>query len=141
MRHRKQAAKLGRTPSHRRCLKANMLKALVEHGRIETTVAKAKELRKHADRLITLAKKNTLASRRKAIAKLMIRYNPLTSKQVRAAKNGDYSSYNADRRIIGKLFDELSQRYLERPGGYTRIIRKEDRKGDGAPLCMIEYVK
>ncbi len=140
MRHRKQQTKLGRTTSHRRCLIANLLKALVQHGRIETTVVKAKELRRHADRLITLAKKNTLASRRRAIAKLMIRHNPLTSKEARAVKKGDLSSYNADRRIIEKLFDQLSQRYLERPGGYTRIIRKEQRKGDNAPLCMIEYI-
>ena len=92
------------------------------------------------DEVITLAKKNTLASRRRAIAKLMIRHNRLTPKEARAVKKGDLSSYNADRRIIEKLFDQLSQRYLERPGGYTRIIRKEQRKGDNAPLCMIEYI-
>jgi large subunit ribosomal protein L17 len=81
MRHAKQTEKLGRTSSHRRCLMANQLKSLVEHGRIETTVAKAKILRRHADRLVTLAKRGTLASRRAAIAKLMIRFNPLTSKE------------------------------------------------------------
>ena len=141
MRHRKKTAKLGRTSSHRRCLFANMLKSLIEHGRVETTVAKAKELRRHADGMITLAKRNTLDSRRRAIAKLMIRYNPLTSKQARAAKKGDEAILNGDRKVIGKLFDELSQRYVERSGGYTRIVRKERRKGDGAPLCMIEYVR
>ena len=141
MRHRKRTVKLGRNASHRRCLMANMLKDLVAHGKIETTVAKAKELRRHADRLITLAKKNTLASRRAAIAKLMVNYNSLTSKETRAAKKGDLSSYNTDRKVMGKLFNELSQRFLERDGGYTRIIRKENRKGDSCPLCIIEYVQ
>lgn len=140
MRHQKRTVKLGRNSSHRRCLMANMLKSLVEHGRIETTVAKAKVLRRHADRLITLAKKNTLASRRAAIAKMMVSYNPLTSKERRAVKNGDLSSYNTDRKVVGKLFDELSQKYIEREGGYTRIIRKENRKGDSCPLCIIEYI-
>ena len=131
MRHQKQIAKLGRTSSHRRCLIASMLKALVDHGRIETTVVKAKELRRHADRLVTLAKKDTLASRRQAIAKLMIRYNSLSPKEARAVKGGHLSSYNADRRVVGKLFGELLQRYLDRPGGYTRIVRLADvRLGD-----------
>ena len=141
MRHRKNAAKLGRNTSHRRCLMANMLKSLVEHEKIETTVTKAKELRKHADKLITLAKKNSLASRRDAIAKLMIRYNPLTSKEKKAVKQGDLSSYNTDRKVIGKLFNELYQRFIERNGGYTRIIKKENRQGDSSPLCIIEYIK
>lgn len=120
---------------------ANMLKALVEHGRIETTVTKAKELRRHADKLITLAKKNTLATRRAAISKLMINYNALSSKEVREAKKGNTSSYNTDRKVMGKLFDELSQRFVSREGGYTRIIRKENRQGDSSPLCIIEYVQ
>ncbi|QVL57976.1 MAG: 50S ribosomal protein L17 [Simkaniaceae bacterium] len=141
MRHQKRTVKLNRNSSHRRALVANMLKSLVEHGRIETTVPKAKELRRHADRLITLAKKNTLASRRAAISKMMISYNALTSKEVRAAKKGDTSSYNTDRKVVGKLFDELSQRYVARDGGYTRIVRKENRQGDSSPLCIIEYVQ
>lgn len=141
MRHQKRTVKLNRNSSHRRCMMANMLKALVEHGRIETTVTKAKELRRHADRLITLAKKNTLATRRAAISKLMINYNALSSKEVREAKKGNTSSYNTDRKVVGKLFDELSQRYVSREGGYTRIIRKENRQGDSSPLCIIEYVQ
>lgn len=141
MRHQKRTVKLNRNSSHRRCMIANMLKSLVEHGRIETTVPKAKELRRHADRLITLAKKNTLASRRRAIAKMMISFNSLTSKEVRAAKQGDHSSYNHDRRVVGKLFDELSQRYVSRDGGYTRIIRTQNRQGDGSQRCLIEFVQ
>ena len=86
MRHRKHTAKLGRTTSHRRCMVANMLKSLVVHGSIQTTVAKAKEVRRHADRLITIAKDGSLAARRRAIAKLMIRFNSLTPKQARRAR-------------------------------------------------------
>ncbi len=141
MRHHKRTVKLNRNGSHRRAMMANMLKALVEHGRIETTVAKAKALRGHADRLITLAKKNTLASRRAAIAKMMVSYNSLSSKETRLAKKGDTASHNTDRKVVGKLFDELSQRYTTRDGGYTRIVRKENRQGDSSSLCIIEYVQ
>lgn len=140
MRHGKHTFKIGRTSSHRRCMLANMLKSLVEHERIETTVTKAKELRRHADRLITLAKKNTLASKREAIAKMMITYNPLTPKEARAAKKGDKSAHNADRMIIGKLFGDLSQRFATRNGGFTRIIRNDTRVGDNAETCFIEYL-
>lgn len=141
MRHRKHTFKVGRTSSHRRCLIANMLKSLIEHGRIETTITKAKELRRHADKMITLAKKNSLASRRLAISKLMIRFNPLTPKEARAAtKDGDKSSYNTDRIVIGKLFDELGPRFTARNGGYTRIIRTGTRVGDSSQSCLIEYL-
>jgi large subunit ribosomal protein L17 len=141
MRHQKRTVKLGRNSSHRRATFANMLKALVEHEQIETTVPKAKELRRHADRLITLAKKNTLASKRAAIAKLMVSYNTLTSKEMRSAKKGDTSSYNSDRKVVGKLFNELSGRYAARDGGYTRIVRTANRQGDSSPLCVIEYIQ
>jgi len=141
MRHGKHTFKVGRNSSHRRCLIANLLKSLIEHGRIETTVVKAKELRRHADRLITLAKKNTLATRRQAIAKLMISYNQLSSKETRLAKKeGGELLYNADRRIVGKLFGDLASRFTERNGGYTRVIRKENRIGDDAPKCFIEFL-
>lgn len=140
MRHRKDTFKIGRTASHRRCMIANMLKSLIEHGRIETTVRKAKELRRHADHMITLAKENTLSSRRRAIAVMMITYNPLTTKEARAVKKGDKSSHNGDRLVIGKLFGDLSTRFATRNGGYTRIIKKDQRMGDNAPTCFIEYL-
>lgn len=140
MRHRKHTFKLGRTSSHKRCMVANLLKALIEQGRITTTVAKAKELRRHADKMITLAKKNTLASRRQAIAKLMVRYNPLNSKQARAARGGNNQSYNADRQTISKLFETLGPRFENRNGGYTRIVRSANRIGDNAQTCVIEYL-
>ncbi len=140
MRHGKDTFKIGRTASHRRCMIANMLKSLIEHGRIETTERKAKELRRHADHMVTLAKKNTLASRRRAVAELMISYNALTTKEARAAKAGKKASHNADRKVIGKLFTELGPRFATRNGGYTRIIKKDFREGDSAPVCFIEYL-
>lgn len=155
MRHAKNTLKLNRTSSHRRCLFANLLKSLIEHERIQTTLPKAKELRKHADRLITLGKKNTLATRRRAISKLMISYNKLTPKQARivrqkkknisgdtpALQETDIKFYNTDRKVINKLFKILAPRFADRKGGYTRIIRKQSRIGDDASQCFIEYLQ
>lgn len=155
MRHAKNTVKLNRTSSHRRCLFANLLKSLIEHERIQTTLPKAKELRKHADRLITLGKKNTLATRRRAISKLMISYNKLTPKQARivrekkknisgntpALQETDIKFYNTDRKVINKLFNILAPRFADREGGYTRIIRKQSRIGDDASQCFIEYLQ
>jgi large subunit ribosomal protein L17 len=140
MRHRKSTFKVGRDSGHRRCLIANMLKSLILNGRIETTITKAKELRRHADKMVTLAKKNTLASRRNAIAKLMVSFNPLTSKEARAVKkDNDTSSYNGDRLVVGKLF-EMGERFASRQGGYTRIIRLPPRVGDSTQMCLIEFL-
>lgn len=140
MRHLKDRGKLSRTSSHRRCLIANLLKTLIENERIETTVAKAKVLRRYADRMITLAKQNTLSSRRAAIAEMMICFNTLTTKEKRSAKKGDTSAYNTDRQVMDKLFDELGPRFSDRQGGYTRIIKTTRRVGDNAPSCLIEYL-
>lgn len=140
MRHLKNTAKLGRTTSHKRCMIANMLKSLINNESIETTIEKAKELRRHADKMITLAKKNDLASRRRAIAELMVRFNPLTSKMARAAREGNKTSFNEDRLVIEKLFDELGPRFSSRAGGYTRIIRSGRRSGDNTQLCIVEYL-
>jgi large subunit ribosomal protein L17 len=118
-----------------------MLKSLIEHGRVETTLAKAKILRRDADKMVTLAKENTLASRRGAIAALMIRFNTLTSKEKRAVKEGDTSSYNGDRRVVQVLFEELGPRFAQRQGGYTRIVRTGTRVGDGGEKCIIEYLE
>ena len=95
MRHGKHTFKVGRTGSHRRSMIANMLKSLIENERITTTVVKAKELRRHADRMITLAKKNTLASKRNAVSKLHLTYNQLSSKEAREVKGGDKIGDNA----------------------------------------------
>ena len=140
MRHLKNTCKLNRTSSHRRCMFANMLKSLVTHERIETTIPKAKALRRYADKLITLAKKNSLAARRQAIGEMMIRFNQLTDKEERAARNGNTSAYNDDRKVIQKLFGTLGVRFAARNGGYTRIIKNRHRIGDNAQTCIIEYL-
>lgn len=140
MRHRKNTFKLNRTESHRRCLLANMLKSLIMEGRIVTTTPKAKALKRHADKMITLAKKNTLASRREAIAQLMIRYNQLSSKEARLAKEGNTQAYNQDRLVIKKLFDELGPSFGDRQGGYTRVLKMGNRLGDNAETSLLEFV-
>lgn len=140
MRHRKHTFKVGRSSSHNRCMIANMLKSLIDNERLVTTVTKAKELRRHADKMVTLAKKNSLMSRRQAIAKLMVRFNPLTTKQAREVKNDQKDCYNADRRVISKLFDHLGPRFSGRNGGYTRIVRLGNRVGDNAETCLIEFL-
>lgn len=140
MRHLNHSEKLSRTSSHRRCLFANMLKSLIINERIVTTVPKAKALRRYADQMITLAKKNTLSSRRQAIANMMVRFNKLTPKEARLAKSGDTSVCNDDRLVIEKLFDELGGRFTNRNGGYTRIVKTGRRIGDNAQTCIIEYL-
>lgn len=141
MRHLKDTCKLNRTSSHRRCMFANMLKSLITNERIETTLPKAKALRRYADQMITLAKRNTLATRRRAIAEMMIRFNSLTDKEERAARAGDLSAYNDDRLVVDKLFGELGPRFANRNGGYTRILKNRRRVGDNALTCYIEYLK
>lgn len=141
MRHGKHTFKVGRTGSHRRCMLSNMMKSLIENERIATTVVKAKELRRHAERMITLAKKNTLAAKRNAVAQLKIEFNPLSTKEARQAKGGDKGAYSRDRLVVEKLFGELRERFAGRNGGYTRIVRTETRIGDNAQTCFIEYLK
>ncbi len=116
MRHRKSGRKLNRTSAHRRAMFANMATSLFRYERIQTTDAKAKEIRRVAERLITLAKKGDLAARRRAY------------RTVR------------DQEVLKKLFDEIGPRYAERPGGYTRIVKVGRRRGDNAPLSLIELV-
>jgi len=135
MRHRKNTFKLGRTSSHRRCMIANMLKSLIYHGRLTTTLSKAKVLRSYADKMVTLGKKGTLAARRQAIAEMMVTFNKLTPKQARLRQG-----YNIDRQVIDILFSDLAERFAARQGGYTRIIKGQNRVGDNAQTCIIEYL-
>ena len=116
MRHRKSGRKLNRNSSHRKALFSNMAVALFRHELIKTTLPKAKELRGFAERLITLAKKDSVAKRRLAFARLR------------------------DRLIVSKLFDVLGPRYNERPGGYTRILKCGYRPGDAAAMAFVELV-
>jgi large subunit ribosomal protein L17 len=140
MRHLKDTCKLNRTSSHLRCMFANMLKSLIENGRITTTLPKAKALRRHAEKMVTLAKKNTLATKRKAISELMISYNTLSERDKRDARAGNKQSYNTDRVVIDKLFNVLGTRFSARAGGYTRIIKSGRRVGDNAQTCIIEFL-
>ncbi len=117
MRHRKDHSKLNRDIDHRKALMRNLLRALFAHERIVTTVPKAKELRRHSDRLITLAKRGDLHARRLALQIL------------------------PDKKLVKKIFDELVSRYENRPGGYTRVLRYRNRRGDNAPLAVVELVQ
>lgn len=116
MRHRKKVPKLGRTASHRKALLRNLTMALFKYRRIKTTLAKAKAVRPFAEKLITLAKRGNLAARRQVM------------KHIR------------DKELVTNLFDVLAPRYMNRPGGYTRIIKLGNRTGDGAPMSFIELV-
>jgi len=116
MRHRKAGRKLSRTAEHRRALFANMAAALFKHEQIVTTLPKAKDLRRVAERLITLAKRGDLHARRLVAARLR------------------------DEKMVAKLFDTLGPRYKERPGGYTRVLKAGFRYGDSAPVAVIELV-
>ena len=116
MRHRHSGRKLNRTSAHRKATFRNLAAALIKHERIRTTLPKAKELRPIVERLVTLAKQDTLHARRTAMARL---------------------PRDAD---IAKLFGPLSERFAARPGGYTRIVRAGHRYGDAADMAYIEFV-
>ena len=116
MRHRKAGRQLNRNSSHRKAMFRNMAVSLIEHEFIKTTLPKAKELRKVAEPLITLAKEDSVAKRRQAFARLR------------------------NDAAVGKLFTELGPRYQERPGGYLRIMKCGYRPGDKAPMAYVELV-
>ncbi len=116
MRHRKSGKKLNRNSSHRIAMFRNMAASLFKHEIINTTLVKAKELRRIAEPLITLAKEDSVARRRLAFARLR------------------------DRDMVTKLFDELAPRYKARPGGYLRVLKNGFRQGDKAPMALVELV-
>lgn len=116
MRHRKAGNRLSRTTPHRQAMIRNMVTSLFEYERIVTTTPKAKEVRKVADQMITLAKRGNLHARRQALA--VIR----------------------DKKVVAKLFDSLKDEYMDRNGGYTRIIRTGNRIGDAAAMAILELV-
>lgn len=117
MRHNKSGKRLGRNSSHRKAMMRNMVTSLFAHEKITTTDIRAKELRKIADKMITLGKRGDLHARRQALQVMR------------------------DRKVVGKLFDMLAPRYKDRPGGYTRIIKLGQRAGDNASLSLIELVE
>jgi large subunit ribosomal protein L17 len=116
MRHGVSGRKLNRTTSHRSAMFRNMVTSLLQHERIYTTLPKAKELRRWGDWMITLGKRGDLHARRQALATIR------------------------EKSAVHKLFEELAPRYQNRPGGYTRVIKVGFRRGDAAPMCMIELV-
>ncbi len=116
MRHRQSGRQLGRNSSHRKAMFKNMASSLFEHEVIKTTLHKAKELRRVAEPLITLAKEDSVANRRLAFSRLR------------------------DKSSVGKLFTDLGPRYKERPGGYMRILKCGYRTGDKAPMAYVELV-
>lgn len=116
MRHRRAGRKLNRTSTHRKAMLSNMAASLFIHEQISTTLPKAKELRRVADKMITLGKRGTLHARRRAYGLLR------------------------DEASVGKLFGALAERYKERSGGYTRVIKAGFRYGDNAPMAVIELV-
>ena len=116
MRHQKAGRKLGRNSSHRRAMFRNMVTSLFKYEKLETTDAKAKELRSVAERMITLAKRGDLHARRQAL------------------------SYMKDKTVTHRLFDELKDRYIDRQGGYVRIIKKGLRRGDNAPISIVQLI-
>ena len=116
MRHQKKTIKLGRTADHRRALLANQVRALIQHQRIKTTLAKAKAVRPLAERMVTLGKNGSIHSRRRALAVLR------------------------QKSVVKKLFDDIAQRSAERNGGYTRIVKLGARKSDSARMAFIEWV-
>ena len=130
MRHKVAGRRLSRTSEHRLAMRRNLVASLFEHETISTTIEKAKEVKSFAEKLITLAKKGTLAARRRAIALLGNR-DIITLEDGSALKKGT---------VIGKLFSEIGPRYLDRPGGYVRIIKLGNRQGDNAPMAMVELV-
>jgi len=131
MRHRVAGRRLSRTSEHRLAMRRNLTASLIEHETISTTIEKAKEVKAFAEKLITLARKGTLAARRRAIAMLGNR-DIVSYEDGEAVKKGT---------IIGKLFSELGPRYLDRPGGYTRIIRLSLRRlGDNGRLVLLQLV-
>ena len=116
MRHQRSGKKLGRDSAHRKALYANLTGALIEHGRIKTTIAKAKAVRPIAEEMITLGRRGDLAARRQAL------------------------KYLRSQDVVHKLFSEVAPRFADRPGGYTRIIRIGPRPGDSAEMVYLEFV-
>src|SRR5919206_1873232 len=116
MRHRRQGRKLGRDSSHRKALYANLTASLIEHGRIKTTVPKAKEVRPLAEQMITLARRGDIHARRQALAFL---------------RSQD---------VVHKLFSDVAPRFADRPGGYSRIVKIGPRQGDAAEMVYLELV-
>jgi large subunit ribosomal protein L17 len=136
MRHRVAGKKLGRSSGHRKALRRNLVTALLYHERIETTEAKAKVTRRHAEKLITLAKRGLKAETE----------DPSRGVHARRLASSRMNRWMMDEEgwwvdILEKLFVDIAPRYMDRPGGYTRIYKLGPRKGDAAPMVLLELVE
>jgi len=139
MRHRIAGKKLSRDSEHRRALKRNLAASLFIHGRIKTTEPRAKFVRSFAERLITIAKKGDLNARRRVIALLQDRFI-VDEEETDVKRNKSFKVVKAPR-LVRKLFEEIAPKYMDRPGGYTRIVRLPQRRlGDGSPLVYLELI-
>jgi large subunit ribosomal protein L17 len=135
MRHRVRGRKLNRTSSHRQALRRNLAQSVIEHGRIETTLAKAKEVRPMIEKLVTLAKKGDLHSRRRA--HLILRDREIHEEAEKGSGDYEYAG-----RVLRKLFEEIGPRFEDRTGGYTRIVRTwKHRIGDAAPKVCLMFLE
>mgnify|MGYP001053222155 CR=1 FL=1 len=130
MRHRVKGKKLSRDSAHRKALRMNLAMSLFEHGRIKTTEAKAKYVRGHVERLITVAKRGLAKAEDTGEESAAVHARRIAA-----------SRLNNDRVIVQKLFDEIAPRYTERAGGYTRIYKLGNRKGDNADMVLLELVE
>jgi large subunit ribosomal protein L17 len=136
MRHLKAGRRLGRNAEHRLALMRNLTMALIQHERIITTLAKAKEVRPFVEKLITLAKKGTLHARRLALARL----GPMG--YARPAAKAKKEEDRDPRKVVVKLFQDIGPRFRDRPGGYTRIVKRHQRRlGDGGQTAILELLK
>lgn len=127
MRHRRSGRKLSRDAAHRDALFMNLAGALITHGRIKTTEAKAKSLRPFVERLVTKARVDNLHNRR-VVAKTLRMHDKASAKK------------SGERTVMQRLFEDIAPRFVDRPGGYTRIVKLGSRPGDAAPVVFIEWV-
>ncbi len=135
MRHLKSGRKLGRNPSHRKAMYRNMVTSLMEHGRIQTTEAKAKELRRIADRVINLGRKLPLSALEGLEGEALAKARAARVHHIRQARR-----WITDRAVLEKVFGEYAERYKDRPGGFTRVLKTGFRAGDKAPMAVVELV-
>ena len=127
MRHHRRGRKLSRDAAHRDALMMNMAGSLIEHGRIRTTVPKAKELRPYVEKLVTRARVDNLHNRR-VVMKSLRMHDKASKRKV------------GEKTVVQRLFEEIAPRFVDRPGGYTRIVKLGPRPGDAAPMAFIEFV-
>jgi len=134
MRHLKRTAKLGRTSEHRNAMLSNLVSSLIKHKRVTTTLAKAKAARSVAEKIVTLGKRGTLQSRRLVAARLH------AQAPARQLSKDKWRQWRQSDDVVRILFEEIAPAFKERNGGYTRIVKMEQRPGDSAPKAILEWV-